>query len=60
MHNGTIWRNKEKLAWVDPFETQVHDYVSQIAADAASKGFDEINFDYVRFPLRKHLSYQKS
>jgi hypothetical protein len=58
--NGTIWRNNEKLAWVDPFETQVHDYVSQIAADAASKGFDEINFDYVRFPLRKHLSYQKN
>jgi hypothetical protein len=57
--NGTIWRNNEKLAWVDPFETQVHDYVAKIAADAASKGFDEINFDYVRFPLRKHLSYQK-
>ncbi len=57
--NGTIWRNNEKLAWVDPFETQVHDYVSQIAADAASKGFDEINFDYVRFPLRKDLVYQK-
>jgi hypothetical protein len=57
--NGTIWINNEKLAWVDPFETQVHDYVAKIAADAASKGFDEINFDYVRFPLRKHLSYQK-
>jgi len=57
--NGTIWRNNEKLAWVDPFETQVHDYVAQVAADAASKGFDEINFDYVRFPLRKNLSYQK-
>lgn len=57
--NGTIWRNNEKLAWVDPFETQVHDYVSQIAADAASKGFDEINFDYVRFPLKKNLAYKK-
>lgn len=58
--NGTIWRNNEKLAWVDPFETKVHDYVAHIAADAASKGFDEINFDYVRFPLRKNLSYQKN
>jgi hypothetical protein len=57
--NKTIWRNKEGLAWVDPFQTQVHDYVAQIAADAASKGFDEINFDYVRFPLRKNLIYQK-
>lgn len=57
--NGTIWRNNEKLAWVDPFETKVHDYVAQVAADAASKGFDEINFDYVRFPLKKNLAYQK-
>ncbi len=57
--NGSIWRNHEKLAWVDPFETEVHGYVSAIAADAASRGFDEINFDYVRFPLKKELLYKK-
>jgi len=57
--DGNIWRNKEKLAWVDPFENKVHEYVSSIAADAASRGFDEINFDYVRFPLRKDLVYKK-
>lgn len=54
-----IWRNNEGLAWVDPFETKVHEYVTQIAADAASKGFDEINFDYVRFPIKNNLSYKK-
>ncbi|MDF1880454.1 putative glycoside hydrolase [Sulfurimonas sp. MAG313] len=57
--NGTIWRNREKLAWVNPFELKVHEYVASIAADAASKGFDEINFDYVRFPLKKGLIYTK-
>mgnify|MGYP005664141183 CR=1 FL=1 len=57
--NGTVWRNREKLAWVDPFEPKVHEYVSQIAADAAKRGFDEINFDYVRFPLKKGLVYPK-
>jgi len=57
--DGDIWRNREKLAWVDPFEMKVHDYVASIAADAASRGFDEINFDYVRFPLNKDLVYQK-
>lgn len=57
--NGTVWRNKEGLAWVDPFEPAVHEYVAQIAADAASRGFDEINFDYVRFPLKSGLSYKK-
>ncbi len=57
--DGEIWRNREKLAWVDPFESKVHEYVAAIAADAASQGFDEINFDYVRFPLKKDLVYQK-
>ncbi len=58
--NGTVWRNKEKLAWVDPFESAVHEYVAEIAADAASRGFDEINFDYVRFPLKDGLVYKKA
>jgi len=57
--NATVWRNREKLAWVDPFETKVHDYVASVAADAASRGFDEINFDYVRFPLKKGLVYKE-
>lgn len=58
--NATVWRNREKLAWVDPFETKVHDYVASVAADAASRGFDEINFDYVRFPLKKGLVYKEA
>ncbi len=57
--DGTTWRNNEKLAWVDPFEEGVHEYVASIAADAASNGFDEINFDYVRFPLKNDLLYKK-
>jgi len=57
--NATVWRNREKLAWVDPFESGVHEYVADIAADAASRGFDEINFDYVRFPLKKGLVHKK-
>ncbi len=57
--NGTVWRNKENLAWVSPFEHSVHEYVSDIAKDAASHGFDEINFDYVRFPLKEGLVYEK-
>jgi len=57
--NASVWRNREKLAWVSPFEPRVHDYVSDSAQDAASKGFDEINFDYVRFPLKKGLVYSQ-
>ena len=47
---GTIWRDRERLAWVDPFQPAVWSYNLDIAEEAASKGFDEIQFDYVRFP----------
>lgn len=49
-HNGTIWRDGENLAWVDPFRPEVWDYNLDIAAEAAAIGFDEIQFDYLRFP----------
>src|SRR4030043_411725 len=47
---GEIWRDRENLAWVDPFKKEVWDYNIEIAIEAPQKGFDEIQFDYVRFP----------
>jgi hypothetical protein len=47
---GGIWRDREDLAWVDPFKQEVWDYNINIAVEAAQHGFDEIQFDYVRFP----------
>ena len=47
---GEIWRDRENLAWVDPFNKEVWDYNINIAVEAAQYGFDEIQFDYVRFP----------
>src|SRR3990172_1055966 len=41
---------KEKLAWVDPSREEVWNYTIAVAKEAAAKGFDEIQFDYVRFP----------
>ncbi|NWG01844.1 MAG: GTP-binding protein [Syntrophaceae bacterium] len=48
--NGEIWRDRENLSWVDPFNKEVWNYNIQIAIEAAKYGFDEIQFDYVRFP----------
>jgi hypothetical protein len=48
--NGEIWRDRENLSWVDPFNKEVWDYNINIAIEAAKYGFDEIQFDYVRFP----------
>jgi hypothetical protein len=47
---GMIWRDRENLAWADPFKKAVWDYNINIAVEAAQYGFDEIQFDYVRFP----------
>ena len=47
---GQPWRDWEKLAWTDPFHEEVWDYNIAIAQEAAAKGFDEIQFDYIRFP----------
>src|SRR3989442_14055088 len=53
---GKPWIDNEKLAWVDPFREEVWSYNIAIAKEAASKGFDEIQFDYVRFPTDGRLS----
>ena len=53
---GKPWIDNEKLAWVDPFREEVWRYNIEIAREAASKGFDEIQFDYVRFPTDGRLS----
>jgi hypothetical protein len=48
--NGEMWRDRENLAWVDPFNKEVWNYNINIAVEAAQYGFDEIQFDYLRFP----------
>ncbi len=57
--DGTIWRNHDDMAWVDPFDKRAHNYTISIAEEAAKIGFDEINFDYIRFPARTGLKYSK-
>jgi len=54
---GAIYRDRENLAWVDPSRKEVWDYNIDIAVEAAQYGFDEIQFDYVRFPDTKGISF---
>jgi hypothetical protein len=48
--DGSIWTNDKGTAWVDPYREEIWDYVIEIASRAAAAGFDEIQFDYIRFP----------
>jgi hypothetical protein len=57
--NGAVFRDREKLRWVDPFRPEVWNYNIEIAKEAARLGFDEIQFDYVRFPDTKGVAFSK-
>lgn len=56
---GGMWKDREGLSWVDPFKTEVWDYNIALAEEAAKMGFDEIQFDYVRFPDTRGLVFSK-
>jgi hypothetical protein len=46
----SVWTDRKGLSWIDPGSREYWKYISLIARDAYNQGFDEINFDYIRFP----------
>ncbi|MFC4098763.1 putative glycoside hydrolase [Paenibacillus xanthanilyticus] len=47
---GGVWRDAKGVAWLDPYQARAREYNIAIAKEAANLGFDEVQFDYVRFP----------
>lgn len=47
--DGSIFRDKSGLAWVNPYNKKVWDYLVSVSKEAVKLGFDEIQFDYIRF-----------
>lgn len=47
---GGVWKTVNGVAWVNATKPAVWDYLTGIALEAADLGFDEVQFDYVRFP----------
>ncbi|RMF00971.1 MAG: LysM peptidoglycan-binding domain-containing protein [Chloroflexi bacterium] len=47
---GQLWQDAKKSHWCDPFQEAVWNYNAQIGVEATRLGFDEIQFDSVRFP----------
>ena len=48
--DGSVWTTSAGLGWVNPYDRRVWDYCASVAQAAADAGFDQIMFDYVRFP----------
>jgi hypothetical protein len=56
--DGSVFRDREGLAWTNPYSHDVWNYNIGIAVEAAKAGFDEIQFDYVRLPDATGLAYE--
>jgi hypothetical protein len=54
--DGSLWKNNGGLGWLNPYSHAAWKYNVDVAVAAAKAGFDEIQFDYVRFPSDGDLS----
>ena len=48
--DGGIWKDYKGLNFTDPGSKEVWDYIVTIGKESYDIGFDELNFDYIRFP----------
>lgn len=48
--SGSLWKDNKGLTWVDAGNKDQWKYTEDVATYAYSIGFDEVNFDYIRFP----------
>lgn len=48
--DGSFYTDGQNTKWVDPFRREVWDYNISLAVEVAEMGFDEVQFDYIRFP----------
>jgi hypothetical protein len=53
---NTVWRDQNGIAWVNPFQHELWQANADLAREAAKLGFDEIQYDYVRFPSDGNLA----
>jgi hypothetical protein len=54
--SGGLWHNNGGLAWLNPYSHAAWKYDVDVGVAGAKAGFDEIQFDYVRFPSDGDLS----
>ena len=48
--DGTVWRDKKGLSFIDVGSHEYWDHIALLSRDSYNIGFDELNFDYVRYP----------
>ena len=48
--DGDVWKDYKGISWLDAGSVEVWNYAINLARESYNIGFDEINFDYMRFP----------
>jgi hypothetical protein len=54
--DGSLWRTRNGFAWLDPSDPASYEYSIALADEACRLGFDEVQFDYVSYPLGGDVS----
>jgi len=52
---GSVWLDPNKYPWLNPYNPEACDYILEYAKGAAEAGFEEIQFDYIRFAASSRL-----
>lgn len=59
LHNndGSLYYDSQGVAWVNPYNTEVWKYIYEISEAAVEAGFDEIQYDYIRFSTGSGMDF---
>lgn len=58
---GNPWRDFKGNYWLSPHQQETKEYIRDMAKAVYDRGFDEVQFDYVRYPSdgnMKNVAYQ--
>jgi len=50
LDNGEVWTDRKGLSFINPNNKEAWEYLARVAEYSYRIGFDEINFDYIRYP----------
>lgn len=56
LSDGEVWKDHKGLSFIDVGAREYWDYIVRIAKASYELGFDELNFDYVRYPSDGNMS----
>jgi hypothetical protein len=57
---GQVWATwGHRNPWLDPYNTRNHDMIVEMAKEVEAVGLDEIQFDYIRFPVDRATRFAR-